>query len=103
LHSVESLLTLMMVHLLKLHARPDDQACAHGRGKVVAFRNNARRRFAPAMRQRIDVGVLYSEAVEQLRKADPAVGWPDESPFSLDQLLNDKTDTLLGFLPPMPS
>jgi hypothetical protein len=99
LHSVESFLNLIMVHLLKLHGWPDSQACNHWRGEIVAFRNNLNRRFAPSMRQRIDVDTLYAEAVAQLRETDPAVQWPAENPFALDHLLKDDTNTLLDRLP----
>jgi hypothetical protein len=99
LHSVESLLNLILLHLLKLHAWPDSDACAHWRGEIVAFRNNASRRFAPSMRQRIDVGALYAEAVEQLRAVDPAIRLPAENPFGLDDLLKQDTTALLGRFP----
>jgi hypothetical protein len=102
LHAVESHLNLMLVHLLKLHAWPDSQACAHWRGEVVTFRNNANRRFAPSMRQRIDVGALYSEALEQVRATDPAISLPAENPFSLDHLLTDDPHSLLGRFPVRP-
>ena len=101
LHSVESFLNLILVHLLKLHAWSDHQARAHWRGEIVGFRNNAARRFAPSMRQRIDIGALYSEAVEQLRETAPGIQWPEENPFALDHLLMDDTDTLLTRFPPM--
>jgi hypothetical protein len=100
LHSVESFLNLILVQLLKLHAWPNSDACAHWRGEIVAFRNNANRRFAPSMRQRIDVGALHAEAVEQLRAIDPGVQLPALNPFSLDDLLKQETTTLLARIPP---
>jgi hypothetical protein len=96
LHSVESYLNLILVHLLKLHAWPDGEACAHWRGEIVAFRNNANRRFAPSMRQRIDIGALYAEAAEQLREIDPDIRLPDGNPPTLDHLLKDDPITLLS-------
>jgi hypothetical protein len=100
LHSVESYLNLILVHLLKLHAWPERDACRHWRGEIAAFRNNAKRRFAPSMRQRIDVGTLYAEAHEQLRETDPTLQLPPANPFTLDDLLTQDTDTLLTRLPP---
>ncbi|MGD0104666.1 MAG: DUF29 domain-containing protein [Rhodopila sp.] len=100
LHSVESFLNLIMVHLLKLHAWPDSEASPHWRGEIVAFRGNAKRRFAPSMQQRIDVGALHAEAIEQMRATDPGVQWPEENPFTLELLLNDETNVLLGRFPP---
>jgi hypothetical protein len=95
LHSVEDFLNLILVHLLKLYAWPDSQSCAHWRGEIVAFQNNANRRFAPSMRQRIDIGTLYAEAVRQLQATDPDSQFPDENPFVLDQLLGESWNTLL--------
>ncbi len=100
LHSVESFLNQILVHLLKLHAWSDSQASRHWRGEIVNFRNNVNRRFAPSMRQRIDVGALYAEAIGQLRETDPDVRWPEENPFSLDHLLKDDLNTLVGRLSP---
>jgi hypothetical protein len=99
LHSVESFLNLMMVHLLRLHAWPESQACGHWRGEIVAFRKNANRRFAPSMKQRIDIAALYAEAVEQMRETDQSVQWPEQNPFTLESLLKDETSALLGRLP----
>jgi hypothetical protein len=96
LHSVESYLNLILVHLLKLHAWPDNEACAHWRGEIVAFRNSANRRVAPSMRQRIDIGALYAEAAEQPRETDPNIRLPDGNPFTLDHLLKDDPATLLS-------
>src|SRR5471030_2794676 len=67
LHSVESYLTLIMVHLLKIQASPDDTAADHWSTEIAAFQGNARRRFTPSMRQRIDLAALYADAIRQLR------------------------------------
>ena len=95
LHSVEDFLNRVMVHAL-----PESDSADHRRGEIAAFRNNARRRFAPSMRQRVNVGALYAEAVEQLNEAYPGLQLPSENPFALDQLLNEDTNTLLGSLAP---
>ncbi|HEX4367420.1 MAG TPA: DUF29 domain-containing protein [Rhodopila sp.] len=100
LHSVESFLNLILVHVLKLHAWPESDARRHWRGEIVVFRNDAKRRFAPSMRQRIDVGALYAEAHEQLREIDPTLQLSPANPFTLDDLLTQDTDTLLNRLPP---
>jgi hypothetical protein len=100
LHALESFLNLIMVHVLKLHAWPESQACGHWRGEIAAFRHNANRRFSPSMRQRIDVGALYAEAIEQLTESDPDLRLPTENPFTLDDLLKQDTATLLTRLPP---
>jgi hypothetical protein len=98
LHSVQSFLTLILLHLLKLHAWPDNEACAHWRGEVVGFQDEAERRFAPSMRQRIDIGKLYTAAVRRLRASDPNCRLPAENPFALDQLLTGDLDELVAQL-----
>jgi hypothetical protein len=105
LHSVESFLDLIIVHLLKVRVSPDSPdspASTHWRQEVVAFQKNARRRFTPSMRQRIDVENLYREAIEEVRAGteDGAAhrAWPDANPFTLDDLLTGDHDTLLARL-----
>ena len=51
------------------------------------------------MRQKIDVGALYAEAVEQMRATDHNIIWPTENPYGLDDLLNADTAVLLGRFP----
>jgi Domain of unknown function DUF29 len=102
LHSVESFLDLILVHLLKVHVSPGSLAAGHWRREVVGFQKNARRRFTPSMRQRIDVEKLYREAVEEVR-ADIEDGaapraLPDASPFTLDDLLAGDRGMLLARL-----
>ncbi|PPQ39014.1 DUF29 domain-containing protein [Rhodopila globiformis] len=100
LHSVESFLNLIMLHLLKLHAWPESQACGHWRSEIVGFQRTLKRRFSPSMRRRIDVGGLYNDAIDQLRAGDPGVRLPPENPFILDHLLNDDLSSLLSRFPP---
>jgi len=108
LHSVESFLNLMMVHLLKLQAWPESPAADHWCGEIVGFQRNAKRRFTPSMRQKIDLQALYADAVAQMRAGDrrneAPHPWLDANPFTLDQLLDESLDALLqgmpGMLPP---
>ena len=103
LHSVESFLNLMMVHLLKIQAWPDSGATDHWGAEIVAFQRNARRRFTPSMRQRIDLQALYGDALDQLRagnrRSNAPRPWADVNPFTLDQLLNENVDDLVLHLP----
>jgi hypothetical protein len=102
LHAVQSYLNLMLVHLLKIWLSPESQALGHWRGELVAFQKNAARRFAPSMRQKINLARLYEDAIEQLEAAgqdrDPLRQWPATCPFTLDQLLGDKWVVLEGRL-----
>jgi hypothetical protein len=102
LHSVESDLNRVIVHLLKLLAWPDSTAIEHWYTEIVAFQTNAQRRFTSSMRQRIDLGALHADAIRQLRAGDRRNSvvrpWPDANPFTLDQLLSGDPDELLRHL-----
>ena len=101
LHSVESFLNLILVHLLKLNAWPDSPACGHWRSEIVGFQRALKRRFSPSMRQRINIGELYIDAIDQLRAGEPDIEVPLENPFTLDHLLEDDLKTLLNRFPPL--
>ena len=92
LNAVQSYLGLILLHLLKLHFWPDDPSCRHWRNEVVAFQVRARRRFAPSMRQKIDVEALYQDAMRDAGNLDhdtpPMRAAPADCPVSLDDLLS---------------
>jgi len=97
LNAVRSFLRQMLVHLLKLHGWPDHAAVPHWREEIAAFQADAAQRFAPSMRQRIDLDRLHGLAVKQLKVADygrPPLPWPAECPLTVDQLLNDDVTEL---------
>jgi len=106
LHSVESFLNLIMVHLLKLQAWPDDTASDHWHAEIVALQNNTRRRFTQSMRQRIDLDALYKDAIKQVRAGDRRGTvprpWPDANPLTLDQVLTGDSDDLVRHLSAAP-
>ena len=95
----ESLLRQAMVHLLKLKAGADWPE-SHWRSEVSVFLADARAAFTPAMRQRIDVNTLYRRAVRIVRDGNVAVEVPAESPWPLDDLLDENAaiDVLLAKL-----
>lgn len=107
LHSVESYLTLIMVHLLKIQVSPDSAAADHWHAEIAAFQGNAQRRFTPSMRQWLDLGALYADAIRQTRAGDRRNKiprpWPDANPFTLDQLLTGDSDDLVRHLSATPS
>jgi hypothetical protein len=102
LNAVQSYLELILGHLLKVHGWPDSPSLGHWRSEIVAFQKNAARRFAPSMRQRIDLARLYEGALEQLEAAGygnvPPRQAPAACPFTLDQLLHDKWSALESIL-----
>jgi hypothetical protein len=100
LHAVNSFLTLMLVHLLKLRIWPGDSSERHWRVEVVTFQQNATQRFAPSMRQRIDLPRRWQDAVRQLEAGqaddDPPLALPASCPFTLDQLLAESIGGLVA-------
>ena len=99
LHACGSLLGQALLHLLKLHQRPDHMAAAHWRAETYGFLTAAQDRFSPSMRQRIGLEKLYQRAVHQLRLAtndpDSLRAMPGACPYALDDLLAAPSDPAL--------
>ena len=94
LRACRSLLRQAMVHLLKLHAAPDSDVAVHWRGEMAGFLTEARDVFSPSMRQRIDLGDLYADALYRVKIGD-GLRWPPETcPFVLDELLAVRADVM---------
>jgi hypothetical protein len=92
LRAVESLLLQAFVHMLKAEAWPLSQTAPSWRADARLFRAQARRAFAPSMRQRIDVPGLYADALNALPEAidgTPPLPVPTECPVTLDELLGE--------------
>jgi hypothetical protein len=90
LHSVESLLVQALRHMLKAEAWPLARDVPNWRADAIDFRQQARRRFVPSMRQRIDVADLYADAVRALPETvdgQPPLPVPAKCPVTLDELL----------------
>lgn len=66
LNAVQNLLVQALRHDLKTLAWPCSLHVPHWRSEAVAFRHDARRRFTPSMRQRINVASLFNEALREL-------------------------------------
>jgi hypothetical protein len=90
LHSVESLLVQALRHMLKAEAWPLSRDAPSWRADAIDFRRQARRRFVPSMRQRIDVAGLYADALAAMPETiddQPPLPVPTECPVTLDELL----------------
>jgi hypothetical protein len=90
LHAVESLLLMALIHRLKAEAWPDSRDVPHRRAQERTFRNQARRRFAPSMRQRLDLAGIYADALRGLPESSdgvPPLPVPKACPVTLDELL----------------
>src|SRR5271165_1254931 len=64
LHAVESLLLQALVHMLKAQAWPNSLSAPTWQSDALLFRAQARRRFAPSMRQNIDLADIYADALK---------------------------------------
>ena len=90
LHSVESLLVQALRHMLKAEAWPLSRDAPTWRADAVDFRRQARRRFVPSMRQRIDVASLYADALAAIPDSQdglPPLPIQSDMP-TLDELLS---------------
>jgi Domain of unknown function DUF29 len=90
LHAVESLLVQALVHMLKAEAWPLARDVPHWQAEARGFRGDAAARFAPSMRQRIDMGKVYRRALARLPDSfdgQPPLPVPQLCPVTLDELL----------------
>jgi hypothetical protein len=97
LAAVESQLQNILVYLLKIAADPDSDAVRHWRAEIVAFHGEMQRRYAPSMRQRIDLAKLWGVArkltilaAADTQTAEASV--PVDCPLRLDELLVEDLD-----------
>ena len=91
-NSVESHLVQALLHDLKAEAWPLSLAVPHWRAEARGHRDDARRRFSPAMAQQIDVTKLYREALHRMPETMdgvPPLPVPDVCPVTLDEMLSD--------------
>ena len=91
-HAVELLLGQALRHMLKAEAWPLSRDAPSWRADAIDFRQQARRRFTPSMRQRIDVADLYADAMRALPETIdgvPPLPVPEACPVTLDELLSD--------------
>ena len=92
LHAVESLLRQALVNMLKAEAWPSSAHVAHWLSEARGFRAGAADRYAPSMRQRIDLARIYRQAVRIMPDtvdSQPPLPVPDVCPVTLDELLAD--------------
>lgn len=92
LHAVTSLLVQALVHMLKAEAWPLSREVPHWQSEARRFRGDAADRYAPSMRQRIDLARVYRRALHVLPEtidAQPPLPVPDVCPVTLDDLLGE--------------
>jgi hypothetical protein len=90
LQAVESHLILALLHDLKAEAWPRSLSEPSWRAEARLHRRQARRKFSPGMRPKIDLAGLYSDALaglpEELDGAMPLPA-PRACPVTLEELL----------------
>ena len=90
LHTVQSLLRQILVHLIKAASTPDAAARGHWRTEVVVSHHSLLDRFSPSMAQRIDLDRDWQRALRQAevalaeQGAGLAPNLPVRSPFPID-------------------
>ena len=93
LNAFESLVLQALIHLLRCQAWPASVAYRYWRAETNTLVSGARRRFAPSMRQKVDLQSLYRDALRSVRldndDSGPAEALPEGCPLTLDQRLAD--------------
>jgi len=87
-----SLLLQALIHMLKAEAWPVSRDAPSWRAEAKRFRVDAADAFAPSMRQKINVNVIYAKAVRLLPETidgQPPLPVPAECPVTLDELLSE--------------
>lgn len=94
LHAVESLILQALIHRLKILAWPNALDVPHWRSEEAVFMAQARRRFVPSMRQRLDLPGIYTDALKVVRHeridGQSPGPLPQECPATLDDLLSGR-------------
>jgi hypothetical protein len=88
---VESLLRQALIHMLKAQAWPLSGEVPHWEAEARVFRDEAADRFAPSMRQRINLARIYRQALRGLPDTiDGLAPLPIQTEMpTLDELLSD--------------
>ena len=65
-HAVESLLMQALLHRLKIEAWPLSRDVPHWQAEARGVRDDAAARFAPSMRERLDLAQIYRRALRRM-------------------------------------
>jgi Domain of unknown function DUF29 len=90
LHAVESHLVQALLHDLKAKAWPLARDVPHWRAEACGHRADARRAFAPSMRQKIDLAELFRDAMRRMPESIDNIQplpVPTECPFATVEAL----------------
>lgn len=93
LAAVKGLLRQILIHVVKLLAEPDAASARHWRTEIGSFHADMLDRYAPSMRQRIDIDELWRFARQQVMDTYEGsenrhlAELPDNWPLDFDDLL----------------
>jgi hypothetical protein len=100
LAAVKSYIRLIFVHFIKLHLEADSDSARHWQSEIAGFHSDMMARYAPSMRQRIDLDNIWRSARDQSMLAYEGVQQQsiaelsERSPFALDELLAERIDSV---------
>ncbi len=98
LAAVKSYLRLIFLHLMKLALDAASQDVPHWRSEIVGFHSEVIGRYAPSMRQRIDLDEIWRSAREQFMlvyESGQRLSFGDitmRCPLNLDDLIGSRID-----------
>ena len=93
--AIESWWFQAFLHDLKAEAWPLASYVPHWRAEARGFRAQARRRYRPSMRQKVDLAGLYADALQAMPDTvdgQPPLPVPTACPVTLDELLADPAE-----------
>lgn len=88
--AVQSLLRRALIHMLKAEAWPLSRDAPNWRADAATFRADTADRYAPSMRQKIDLDRIYRQALRALPETmdgQPPLAVRGVCPVTLDELL----------------
>jgi hypothetical protein len=91
--AVTSLLRQALIHMLKAEAWPLSRDAPNWRADAIDFRTQAADRYAPSMRQRLELDRIYRQALRAIPETvdgQPPLPLPDVCPVTLDELLSEE-------------
>ena len=92
LTAVESLIVQSLLHRLKSLGWPGSREVPHWRAAEIGFRDEASRSSVPSMRQKIDMALLYQQALRRVPQTidqrEP-LALPPTGPTTVDEFFRD--------------
>ena len=98
LNAVRSLIRQILVHIIKAASAPNSRAMAHWRTEAGAFNADVIDRYAPSMRQSVDIQRLWTRALKnaelglQEHGGSVASHIPAECPFAVSEIVDENFD-----------